>query len=83
MSQELTQTDIEPPRQETDLYGEPVLERQINDEYWEGYTDEEYEGRLFIAKYVLDDGEWVKTGVESMDITDIHLEAYSRRKGGA
>lgn len=80
MATEATQTD-DAPRQEVDLYGEPVLERQINDEYWEAYVWEE-STKLFIAKYVRCDGGWVKTGVECMDITDIHLEAFSRRKNG-
>ena len=92
MSAQATQADegpneLEPPRQETDLYGEPVIEWGTDHEYWEGYVPDngdvsDHDDRLMIAKYVEEDGEWVKTGLERAHITDIHSEAYNRRKGG-
>ena len=77
----------EPPRQETDLYGEPVIEYGTDTEYWEGYVPNNgevssYDDRLMIAKYVREDGEWVKTGLERALVTDIHREAHKRRKEG-
>jgi len=77
--------ELEPPRREADLYGEPVIEWGTESEYWEGYVPDNGEwadqaDRLMIAKYIEEDGEWVKTGLERAHITDIHQEAYSRRK---
>lgn len=76
--------EIEAPRRETevDMYGEPVVEWGTESEYWEGYVPDDHGDRLMIAKYVRDDGEWVKTGLERAHITNIHQEAYQRRKNG-
>lgn len=82
MSAKATQEEVEAPRQEADLWGEPVMERRINDEYWEGYVPDDHQDRVLIAKYELHDGEWIKTGLERMNITEIHMEAFKRRKGG-
>ena len=77
----------EPPRQETDLYGEPVIEHGTNTEYWEGYVPNNgeassYDDTLMVAKYIREDGEWIKTGLERVLITDIHRKAHKRRKEG-
>lgn len=87
MSAKASQNDdeMEPPRQETDLYGEPVVEWGTEHEYWEGYVPDngdvnDHRDRLMIAKYERHDDEWVKTGLERAHITDIHRNAYRRRK---
>lgn len=90
MSSETAQTDdesaeLEPPRQEVDLYGQPVVEWGTEAEYWEGYVPDngdvsEHHDRLMVAKYIREDSQWIKTGLERAHITDIHLEAYNRRK---
>jgi len=54
--------DAEPPRQETDLYGDPVAEEQIQDTYYEAYSGDNPD-TLFIAKYEWD-VEWVKMGLD-------------------
>ena len=56
--------DAEPPRNETDHFGEPVAEEQIGDEYWEVYTDETHPDRVFVAHYKFTDSEWVKHGLD-------------------
>lgn len=56
--------DAEPPRNETDLYGQPVAEEQIGEEYWEVYSSRQDSSILFVAYYKFQDGDWVKQGLD-------------------
>jgi hypothetical protein len=56
------------------IWGEPVIERQINNEYWEGYTTDKGD-RLVVAKYERYNGVWAQTDINQMNITEMHKVA--------
>jgi hypothetical protein len=63
--------DAEPPRQETDLYGEPVAEEQIGEKFWEAYSDDSRPDTLFVAYYEWSGGEWVKHGMDRHRVSNL------------
>lgn len=65
---------INPPRGEVELYGEPVAETGDRTEYYEAYTDDEAPERLFIAKYTRESGKWVKQGLDRHNIDQLFNE---------
>lgn len=78
-----TATDeLEPPRQEADMYGEPVAEYGTDEEYWEAYNPSTFEPSdpayatdnahlLFVAHYIREDGEWVKDGLDRHHVKNL------------
>jgi len=78
-----TPTDVPPPRQETDVFGDPVASQRDADEYWEAYTNTQpqdsetstgYQHLLFVAYYRLENGEWIKQGLDRHEIKNLFDE---------
>lgn len=66
-----SQAEVDAPRQETDLYGEPVAEYGDGGEYWEAYTDEDYPRSIYVAHYIRRNGEWVKDGLDRHNVDSL------------
>jgi len=71
--------ELEAPRQEADMYGEPIAEYGTDEEYWEAYnpanfenetTDQERES-IYVAHYIRKDGEWVKDGLDRHKVQNL------------
>lgn len=58
------------PRQEADLYGEPVAEHGTETEYWEAYSSDDPR-ILFVAYYKQEGGEWVKQGLDRHNVDNL------------
>ena len=85
MTNATTTDELEAPRQEVDMYGEPVAEHGTDSEYWEAYNpsnfenvepgDQTYKTRadaeLYVFHYIRKDGEWVKTGLDKHHVKDL------------
>lgn len=81
MSAGMAQTD-DAPRGEIDLYGEPIAVSGHDEAVLcEAYVDDDSPGTIFVAKYVENEGEWVKVGLEKMSLSLIFEEAKELRLG--